>query len=246
MNVTWGSQLWTDFRHTVTGWTEIQNISNRTDGWQAVIWTRELPNTNQKFWRSAVSFRRFGGATFFLFCEERGPHYFLLRFKVLTAMTAQIHYRSLKALKTQVRARSYLTVMRHLFLRSLPLISSCSNMLATTYAIHRRRYLQWVIAGSRELQHDTSTFISQFIIPIVTFFSLPLSSNTNNHTAYPSTVKWQRISWLGHLERMPEKDLRSRTGSVEKKGKTQEKLKKGSRKRSSSAGSERMERVGGR
>ena len=118
-------------------------------------------------------------------------------------MTAQIHYRSLKTLKTQVRARSYLTAMRHLFLRSLPLIGSCSNMRAPTYAIHTRRCLQWVIAGRRVLQHDTSTFISQFIIPIVTFFSLPLS-NTNNHTAYPSTAKGQRISWLGHLERMEE------------------------------------------
>jgi len=32
----------------------------------------------------------------------------------------------------------------------------------------------------------------------------------------------------------------------EKKGKTQEKMERGSRKRSSSAGSEKMERVGGR
>ena len=67
-------------------------------------------------------------------------------------------------------------------------------------------------------------------------------------------VKWtkgQRISWLGHLERMkedrmPQKDLHSRTGRDEKKGKTQEKMERGSRKRSSSAGSERMERVCGR
>ena len=34
--------------------------------------------------------------------------------------------------------------------------------------------------------------------------------------------------------------------SDEKKGKTQEKMERGSRKRSSSAGSEKMERVGGR
>jgi len=61
-------------------------------------------------------------------------------------------------------------------------------------------------------------------------------------------VKWikgQRISWLGHLERMeedrmPKKDLHSRTGRDEKKGKTQEKIERGSRKRSSSAGSEKM------
>jgi len=65
-------------------------------------------------------------------------------------------------------------------------------------------------------------------------------------------VKWikgQRISWLGHLERMEEdalKDLHSRTEREEKKGKTQEKMERGSRKRSSSAGGEKMERVGGR
>jgi hypothetical protein len=38
----------------------------------------------------------------------------------------------------------------------------------------------------------------------------------------------------------------SRTGRNDKKGKTQEKLERGTRKRSSSAGSEMMERVGGR
>jgi len=64
-------------------------------------------------------------------------------------------------------------------------------------------------------------------------------------------MKGQRISWLGHLQRMeedrmPEKDLHSRNGSDEKKGNTQEKMERGSRKRSSSAGSEKMERVGGR
>ena len=35
-------------------------------------------------------------------------------------------------------------------------------------------------------------------------------------------------------------------GRDEKKGKTQERMERGSRKRSSSAGSEKMERVGGR
>jgi len=53
-------------------------------------------------------------------------------------------------------------------------------------------------------------------------------------------VKWikgQRISWLGHLERMeegrmPKKDLHSRTGRDEKKGNTQKKMERGSRKRS--------------
>ena len=43
-----------------------------------------------------------------------------------------------------------------------------------------------------------------------------------------------------------QKDLHSRTGRDEKKGKTQDKMERGSRKRSSSAGSEKMERVGGR
>jgi len=36
----------------------------------------------------------------------------------------------------------------------------------------------------------------------------------------------------------------SRSGRVEKKGKAQEKMERGSGKRSSSAGSEKMERVG--
>ena len=43
-----------------------------------------------------------------------------------------------------------------------------------------------------------------------------------------------------------QKYLDSRTGRDEKKRKTQEKMERGSRKRSSSAGSEKMERVGGR
>jgi len=38
----------------------------------------------------------------------------------------------------------------------------------------------------------------------------------------------------------------SGTGRGEKKGETQEKMERGSRKRSSTAGSEKMERVGGR
>jgi hypothetical protein len=87
-----------------------------------------------------------------------------------------------------VWAWSYLTVMRHLFLRSHPLISSCTNTRVHTYAIHRRRYLEWVIVGRRDLQCGTSTFVSRFITPIVTFCSLPLPSHTNNHTAYLSTA----------------------------------------------------------
>ena len=43
-----------------------------------------------------------------------------------------------------------------------------------------------------------------------------------------------------------QKGLHSRTGRDEKKGKTQERMERGSRKRSSSVGSEKMERVGGR
>ena len=43
-----------------------------------------------------------------------------------------------------------------------------------------------------------------------------------------------------------QKDLHSRTGRDDKKVKTQEKMERGSRKRYSSAGSEKIERVGGR
>ena len=43
-----------------------------------------------------------------------------------------------------------------------------------------------------------------------------------------------------------QKYLHSRTGRDEKKGKTQEKMERESRERSSSGGSEKMERVGGR
>ena len=43
-----------------------------------------------------------------------------------------------------------------------------------------------------------------------------------------------------------QKDLHSRTGRDEQNGKTQERMERGSRKRSSSAGSEKMERIDGR
>ena len=45
---------------------------------------------------------------------------------------------------------------------------------------------------------------------------------------------------------MPKKDIHSRTGRGETKGKTRERMERGSRKRSSSAGSEKTERVGDR
>jgi len=67
-------------------------------------------------------------------------------------------------------------------------------------------------------------------------------------------VKWikgQRISWLGHLERMkenrvPKKNLHSRNGKDGTKRKTQERMERKSRKRSSSAESEKMETAGDR
>jgi len=64
-------------------------------------------------------------------------------------------------------------------------------------------------------------------------------------------IKGQRISRLGHLERMeedrmPKNDLHSRTGRDETKRKTQERMERRSGKRSSSVGSEKMERVGDR
>jgi hypothetical protein len=64
-------------------------------------------------------------------------------------------------------------------------------------------------------------------------------------------MKGQRISLLGHLERMeenrmPKKNLHARTGRDETKRKTQERMERRNRKRSSSAGSEEMEKTGDR
>jgi hypothetical protein len=68
-----------------------------------------------------------------------------------------------------------------------------------------------------------------------------------------NTVKWikgQRISWLGHLERMedrvPKKIFTQELEGTRRRGKTLERMERGSRKRCSSAGSEKMERVGDR
>ena len=67
-------------------------------------------------------------------------------------------------------------------------------------------------------------------------------------------IKGQRISWLGHLERMEENRMPKKIFTQELEGtrrrgrprKRWKKMERGSRKRSSSAGSEKMERVGGR
>jgi hypothetical protein len=69
-----------------------------------------------------------------------------------------------------------------------------------------------------------------------------------------NTVKWingQRLCWLGHLERMeedrmPKKIFIQELLGTRGRGKTQESMERGSRKRSSGAGCEKMERVGDR
>jgi len=67
-------------------------------------------------------------------------------------------------------------------------------------------------------------------------------------------VKWikrQGISWLGHLERMeedrmPKKIFAQELEGMRRKGRPRKRWKEEVKKRSSSAGSEKMERVGGR
>jgi len=69
------------------------------------------------------------------------------------------------------------------------------------------------------------------------------------HMLILQTIKGQRISWLGHLEsmeedRMPKKIFTQEMEGTRRRGRTQERMERKSRKRSSSAGSEKMERVG--
>ena len=75
------------------------------------------------------------------------------------------------------------------------------------------------------------------------------------HPKGENIVKWMDKRAKDKLIRSPKengggqdapKDLHSRTGRDEKKGKTQVKMERGSRKRSSGAGSEKVESVGGR
>jgi hypothetical protein len=62
-------------------------------------------------------------------------------------------------------------------------------------------------------------------------------------------VKWikgQRISWLGHLERMEEDRMSKKIFTSELEGTRQRGRQRKDGKRSSSGGSEKMERVGDR
>jgi len=81
-----------------------------------------------------------------------------------------------------------------------------------------------------------------------------MNRELENLSKVENIVKWikgQRVSWLGHLERMEEDRMSKKIVTQEleetrRGGRPQEKMERGSRKRSSSAGSEKMERVGGR
>ena len=64
-------------------------------------------------------------------------------------------------------------------------------------------------------------------------------------------IQGQRISWLGHLERMeedrmPKKIFTEELEGTRRRGRPRKGWRRRSRKRSSSAGSEKMERVGDR
>ena len=69
-----------------------------------------------------------------------------------------------------------------------------------------------------------------------------------------TTVKWikgQKTGWLGHLERieedrMPKKIFTQELEWTRRRGRPRKEWEKGVKKRSSRAGSEKMERVGGR
>jgi len=65
-----------------------------------------------------------------------------------------------------------------------------------------------------------------------------------------NSVEGQRISWLGHMERMEEdrmpKKISQELEGTKRRGKAQERMERRSRKRSSSAGSEKVETDGDR
>ena len=100
-------------------------------------------------------------------------------------------------------------------------------------------------------------FYNKFIVHII-YEDREWKSRTNRELEEMSKgqniVKWikgQRISWLGHLERMEEDRMPKNIFTQELKGtrrreRPRKKMERGSRKRCSSAGSEKMERVGGR
>ena len=61
-------------------------------------------------------------------------------------------------------------------------------------------------------------------------------------------IKEQRVNWLGYLERMeedgiPKKIFTQELRGTKRRGRPRKRMERGIRKRSSSAGSEKMERV---